>query len=100
MVTDYNYYTLNFIDNNIIFFSAVYVCGQTVFCDALPFLFNGIIFYRDTNNEITFGPYPTGTTAEYECIFGYRLVGMTTRTCIAIVADVGDWTGMEPMCEG
>ena len=78
----------------------MYVCAQ--YCDPLPRLPNGLITYRNSINQIIFGPYPIGSTAEYECVFGYRISGVTTKRCIEDIVGVGEWAliGMEPTCNG
>ena len=37
-----------------------------------------------------------GSEANYSCIDGYKLVGVTTRVC----QDNGEWSDSEPVCNG
>ncbi len=58
-----------------------------------------------TNGFISFGPdttspYDYQTTATYVCIEGYGLFGGDrTRQCISESANIGQWSGIAPMCE-
>ncbi len=58
-----------------------------------------------TNGLISFGPdttspYDYQTTATYVCIEGYGLFGGDrTRQCNSGSANIGQWSGIAPMCE-
>ncbi len=61
-------------------------------CSDLPSpLTNGMIFY---SNE-TLDDRPVGTTATHSCNNGYRLVGVSVRTC----GTDGEWSGSAPVCQ-
>lgn len=57
-------------------------------CERLPNPLNGVV---DTSEG-----REVGSVATYTCIFGFQLVGDTTRVC----GDDRMWNGSEPECRG
>ena len=62
------------------------ICRR-VRCNVLPSISNGEVQF---SSDIIF----PGSTATYNCIAGYRLVGEATRTC----QESGQWSGQVPFC--
>ena len=72
-------------------------CFTAVKCSSLVAPTNGMITYATD----TTAPFDYQTTATYSCISGFGLSGGDrVRTCVSSSAGPGEWSGIEPTCEG
>lgn len=66
-------------------------------CEDLPDPANGQITFFDDNTA----PFIVDTIANYDCDFGYVLVGGMERVCLGDgFSSRGQWLGSTPTCEG
>ena len=64
-----------------------------VVCPGLEDIDFGILTYSSDANIN--GRYSVGTTASYECVINYRIIGMESRVCESDM----EWSGIAPVCE-
>ena len=79
-----------------IFYCILFSVSSAIYCPRLTVPKYGSVNYSSLPRYGSFkGYHKAGSVSEYSCKYGYKLVGISSRTCLIS----GRWGGKAPICK-